>query len=591
MGTGRLLLMLRQPRTDAGSRAPHQRHGKSRVFVLSLWPKAQMKNRVETARTAEKRSALQGGKGSSKILAAVLIGALLLGGACFLLARAADAARIRPARIFQSGMVLQRDKPLPVWGRALPGRKLRLEFAGQLVFARADQEGHWEASLAPLAADSEGRKLSIAYDPPLCALLPAAGRAELDDVLVGDLWLCSGQSNMEFGCGRLTGAEAENAAAAADPFIRIFLIEKAAGIDRRGELESGRWLPAAGATLKSGGWGGFSAVAWFFAQRLRQDIDVPLGLIQSTYGATRISAWLPRGLIEDNPAFAAEKKTLAAIDLKPELRARLASISEKKDIVPTSCYNAMIAPLEPMALKGILWYQGETDMGSGMRYAAWMRAQIAAWRAAFRDMELPFYYVALPPYKYGLEGQLPEFTEAQASCLDVPHTGMAVIIDQGNYDDIHPAHKAAVGERLARIALCRLYGRKGLETEGPQLEKISTVIIADAGYALPRRPQRGLKLEFSHSGGGLSLECGGRMAGSSTEGPLPDFELAGSDGVYRNAFVRLNGGDIVLWSPLVQQPRSVRYAWSNNPHTYIYNTEELPALAFRAETGFSARAR
>ncbi len=543
---------------------------------------------------------------------------VLFAALCLYFFQVEAAARIQPARIFQSGMVLQRGKPVPVWGRALPGQHLALSFAGQHVSVRVDSAGRWEAWLAPLSASAAGAALALEYDPPLPWTHGGRRRLELRDVLVGDLWLCAGQSNMEFGCARLRGEEAaalpgperggtaggagraESGKAPGSVYpaapTRIFLIEKAAGIDPSPDLASGRWQPATAASLKSGGWGGFSAVAYFFAERLHRDINIPIGLIQSAYGATRIADWLPRSIVDSDAHFAAEKKVLAAIDADPVLRVRFAVIKEKKDVLPASCYNAMISPLEPMALKGILWYQGETDMGSGMQYAAWLRALIACWRTHFRDSGLPFYYVALPGYKYGRDGQLPEFTEAQASCRDVPASGMAVIIDRGDYGDIHPPRKADVGIRLALLALHDLYGETSLEAQSPCPGRVRTCSIDDrltgGGSAC-----EGLEVDFSHCADGLIIKGVGaltdasavqdsaagvlsRAAGASGADPRA-FEIAGTDGIFFPASAMTRGTELYLWSSQVPQPCAARYAWSNNPRTYIYNAEGLPAAAFR----------
>lgn len=500
-----------------------------------------------------------------RVLACLVLSSLLL---AFLFFSRGEArrARILPADIFQSGMVLQRDKALPVWGSALPGKRLRVSFAGQERIAAVAPDGSWKVELEPLSMSKEGRELKVAYEPALRAAGWKVQPAVLRNILVGDVWLCAGQSNMELGCDMMAGAEAELAGADFGE-IRIFLIEKAASVYPQKRLGSGLWRPATERNLREGGWGGFSAVAFSFARKVYRETGVPLGLVQSAYGATRLSAWMPAEDIEASPAFAAERGVLAGIEERyraelernPRAANPYAEIREKKDLVPSSCYNSMIAPLVPLALKGILWYQGETDMGSGMRYAAQMRAHIASWRRAFRDGGLPYYYVALPPWNYGSSEQLPEFNEAQASCLDIPGTGMAAIIDLGDFGDIHPKRKVEVGERLARLALHDLYGQAGLETSGPRLREA-------------RVEGSALRLGFDHCAGGLV---------SASPDEVPGFEIAGASGAFRPARARIEGQTIALCSPLVPSPRRLRYAWTTNPKVDLRNREGLPALSFR----------
>jgi sialate O-acetylesterase len=498
------------------------------------------------------------------VLGFILFSSLLL---CLRLSRnEIRRAEILPADIFQSEMVLQRGKALPVWGSACPGKRLRVSFGGQEKVATVAQDGGWKVCLEPLALSGEGRELRIAYEPALRVAGAAIKPVVMRNILVGDVWLCAGQSNMELGCDMMAGADAELAGADFGG-IRIFLVEKSASIYPQKKLLSGLWRPATERNLREGGWGGFSAVAFSFARKVYRETGVPLGLIQAAYGATRLSAWMPGEDIYGSPAFSAERRGLESIAARYEKALKknpravhpYAEIKEKKDIVPTSCYNSMIAPLVPFALKGILWYQGETDMGSGMRYAEQMRAHIASWRRVFRDENLPYYYVALPPWNYGSSEQLPEFDEAQESCLDIPGTGMAAIIDLGDFEDIHPRRKVEVGERLARLALHDLYGQASLETSGPRPRDI-------------RIEGSSLRVGFSHCLGGL-------VSGSPND--VPGFELAGDSGAFGPAMARIEGQTIVLRSPSEPRPTRLRYAWTSNPKVDLRNRAGLPALSFR----------
>jgi sialate O-acetylesterase len=490
-------------------------------------------------------------------------------------AREREAALIVPATIFRSNMVLQRDKALPVWGTALPGKTLCVSFSGQRKYVTVARDGAWKVELEPLALNSEGRNLTIAYDPSLKAAGAAVGPVALRNVLVGDVWLCAGQSNMEFGCDMMTNSDAELAGVDFDK-IRLFLVEKSASIYPQKKLSSEGWRPATERNLRSGGWGGFSAVAFAFARKVYRETGVPLGLIQSAYGSTKISAWMPRADIDESPAFQADRGVLESVEAQyrealkrnPKAANPYAAITEKSDILPSTCFNSMVSPFVPLALKGVLWYQGETDMGSGRHYAEEMRAHIASWRRIFLDESLPYYYVALPPFEYGRSEQLPEFNEAQASCLDIPRTGMATIIDLGDFADIHPRRKVEVGERLARLALHDLYGQTSLETSGPQPGGI-------------QREGGAVRVSFSHCAGGLV---------SKSPEAVPGFELAGSDGVFRPAEARIEGESLVVSSASVPRPLRLRYAWTTNPTVDLYNKAGLPALAFRGKAKPASRA-
>ena len=452
-------------------------------------------------------------------------------------------------RILGDNMVLQRDGPVPVWGRAAPGEEVTVRFAGREEHATADAAGRWQIMFDALPASATPR-----------AMIVSAGNVlRLENILVGEVWLCSGQSNMEYAVGvakKWAPAAAETDPELAQeltttplPTLRLFRVEKEL---KPPEVVSSGWHEAADGARNE-----FSAVGYYFGRRLQRELGVPVGLIQSAWGGSRIEEWTPA------EAYA----KLAAV-----FTGEAAASFEKDPAWIGRNYAAMVQPLAPFALHGVIWYQGESNLiayNDGLRYADKLRTLIDAWRAAWRQPALPFYSVQIAPYLYTgrkdplphSADELPKLWEAQAAALRIPHTGLVPTTDLvDDVSNIHPAHKREVGERLAALALSEACGRPGPGWEGPAFAKLE---ISDAKVVV----------HFNNAGGGLASRDGK---------PLMDFEIAGADGVFMPAGAVIRGDTVVVSSPQVTAPAAVRFGWSETARPNLMNHAGLPAYPFRS---------
>ena len=410
-----------------------------------------------------------------KILSVVLLTAALAGSAF---------AKLRLPAVISSGMVLQRESEAPVWGWAAAGQDVTVEIAGQSKLAKAGDDGKWMLKLDPLAAGG----------PHQMKIAAGGDNVLLENVLVGEVWLCSGQSNMEWSVNASKNPNEEKAAANY-PNVRLFYIAKRPATMPQDDVPS-NWAECSPESV-----GGFSAVGYFFGRHLHKELEgVPIGLIGSAWGGTRIEPWTPlegfakvakvKGIgegiakqlevIADPSKFipTAEKwveqvKAHAAKKKAPPAAPRFPGNFNQG--TPTGLYNGMISPVVPYGLRGAIWYQGESNNGEGMLYHEKMKALIAGWRDVFQKPDLAFHFVQLAPFKYGNgETTLPYIWEAQTATLKVPGTGMAVISDIGNVNDIHPRNKQDVGKRLALWALAKNYGKGELVYSGPIYRSIAS---------------------------------------------------------------------------------------------------------------------
>lgn len=496
-----------------------------------------------------------------------------------LLSSLAAQAAVKLPHVFGDHMVLQRDQPVPVWGWATPGEKVTVEFAGQSKAATADAEGRWRVSLDALAASAEPRKLVVT----------GGGAVTVEDVLVGEVWLCSGQSNMEFTTGG--SHEAKTDVPAADvPQIRHFGVPKLTAASPQQDVNAS-WKVCSPATV-----GGFTAVGYFFALEIHRKLNVPVGLLHSSWGGTRIEPWTTPEGFALAPSLADLRKRVEASDpgadaRKAKLRVLITSteswlekarqslmgsgVVEPLPTFPTelattrgsgdpcALYNAMIAPLVPFGLRGALWYQGESNHGEGRLYTDKTLALVEGWRKIWGQGSFPFYFVQIAPYQYGEEDPnvLPVFWEAQAAVLDaVRNTGMAVIYDVGNTADIHPRNKKDVGLRLARQALAKTYGKADTIWSGPVFKSL--------------KPEGGrLRVTFDHAHGGLKTR----------DGKAPShFEIIGPDTDFVPAEAVIEGDSVVLSSARCPAPSAVRFGWHKVAEPNLANGEGLPAVQFRA---------
>ena len=475
-------------------------------------------------------------------------------------------------------MVLQRDRAVPVWGSAAPGEEVTVRFAGQSVSTVSDEKGFWKTELAPLTCSFEGRVLEISGSDSFVALT---------NVLVGEVWLCSGQSNMQYSMKKLGLPEEVIAAAADYPLIRLFQAGLQTSPEKPQAAVRGEW---AAYTPESAG--DFSATASYFGRALNRELGVPVGLIQSAVGGTMIESWISRAALErirfmqdrllESEAMLARGERESQESYQQRMdewrKARIAAKKarqrdpEKPNLFnpqgphnPSALYNGMIAPLVPYAIRGVIWYQGESNESRPEEYHELLSALIHDWRGRWGQGDFPFLFVQLANFKpvqtEPNEGVLATWAclrEQQERTLNVANTAMAVITDAGGFD-IHPKDKKTVGERLALAARVKAYG-ENLVCSGPLFQSLE---IKD-GEAV---------VHFAQIGGGLTAK--GRK--------LTGFAISGGDGKWHWADARISGNTVVLSAPNVPSPVAVRYNWANNPIGNLYNEEGLPASLFRTD--------
>jgi sialate O-acetylesterase len=464
---------------------------------------------------------------------------------CVLLAAAsasASAAVGLPA-VIGDDMVLQRGQPLPIWGWADKGEDVTVTIAGQTHTTKTGNDGRWKVTLD---------KLELG-EPLQMTVKGSSGSAiTLKNILVGDVWVCSGQSNMAIGVAACKNGK-EEAAAANHPQIRLFLVGEAR-VPRPAADVKGKWGPCTPKAAEHGkpDCGGFSAVAYYFGRQLHKELKVPIGLIDTSVGGTPAEFWTSRKALEANPA------------LRPMAKG------------DASClYNGMVAPLIPFGIRGAIWYQGEANVGAAFMYRTLFPAMIANWRADWGQGDFPFGFVQIAPFGYSVWGintaACAELWEAQRMTLDAsPNTGMAVTVDiadndlihpkNNNFEGIHPKNKQEVGRRLALWALAKVYGRN-LVYSGPIYK--SMTVEGDK-----------IRLQFDQCGGGLISRDGK---------PLSDFTIAGEDKKFVPATATIDGDSIVVHSDKTVKPVAVRYAWREDATPNLSNKDGLPASPFRTD--------
>ena len=477
-----------------------------------------------------------------------------------------QAGDLKLAPVISDHMVLQREKPVAIWGWADPGESVTVSFGGQSKAATADAAGKWELRLDPLSASAESRVLAV------------AGREkrslEVKDVLVGEVWLGSGQSNMEMSVQASNDAEAEKAAANF-PLIRYYG-ESSKPAETPQAEGKGAWQECNPANVRR-----FSAVLYFFGREIHREVGVPVGLINSSAGATQIECWVPAGaqsydaLLKGYAGFD-EAKMAAAYERQLEawkLAAEKAAVEKKElpprpfDIVasrkrkgpPAGLYNGKVFNLVPFTLRGVLWYQGESNAGNPGPYHKLLTQLVTSWRTLWKE-ELPFAWVQLPNFTSPGEGW-PRMREAMLKPLGLPRTGMAVTIDIGDPKNIHPTNKQEVGRRLSLWALGTVYGKDVSAVCGPLPEASS--VAGDT-----------LTVAFKHANGGLKTKDGG---------PVRGFQIAGADRQWKPASASIDGDTVRVSSPEAASPVAVRYAWQDLPECNLYNAAGLPASPFRTD--------
>lgn len=441
---------------------------------------------------------------SRRVLAGVAIGVVGL----WMVSVPAVRAEVKLPKVFGSHMVLQQQRPVIVWGWADPGEEVTVALDQNTAKAKADAQGDWKVTLPALNADGKVR----------CLTVSGTNKIELTDILVGEVWVGSGQSNMEWPVAATIKAQ-EVIAAANHPQIRLFQVPKVQTKEPAKDVQA-EWKVCTPQSVP-----GFSGVLYFFGLKLHQELNVPVGLINSSWGGSPIEAWICTS--------------------KPS----------------GGMHNGMIAPVKPVGIRGAIWYQGESNLGQGLKYFEKMKALIEGWRGIW-GYEFPFYFVQLAPFGSYVATPMGPLWEAQAASLKIPGTGMAVTTDLvDNIKDIHPKNKLDVGNRLALWALAKTYGKAGIVYSGPLYKSMAV-------------EGNKVRLSFAHVGSGLKSRDGK---------PLSDFEIAGADGKFVPAEAAVDGASIVVQSKEVAEPKQVRFGWSNTANPNLINAEGLPASPFQTK--------
>lgn len=463
--------------------------------------------------------------------------------------------------VFSDHAVLQQGVPVPVWGKAAPGAEVTVRFAGQAKVAKTSKAGAWMLHLDALQATSLGSLLEVSEGEKTIGF---------EDVVVGEVWLASGQSNMQFSLGACARRLEEVKKVMNDPTslgVRML---------RVGCRDAER--PQADLDRKSHHWkidspsvrSGQSAAAFFFARRLHEELKVPIGIIESSWGGKPIEGFIPRPEFERFPSLKPILR-LADENKLEELKALEGGVWVRNTAgLPGRIFNSRLAPVAPYAVRGAIWYQAESNAGTAedpRNYRHKMRALIEGWRRAWKQPAMPFYFVQLPGFRDEMHGWT-RVREEQRLSLEIPHTGMAVAIDLRD-TDIHPANKIDVGERLARWPLALHYGKKVVPS-GPLFKS------AEIKGSIVR-------VRFTHLGGGLMIA---RKEGLTPPKETPaielqHFELADQSGHWHPAQAEIASGEVVVHSEAVPKPTAVRYACSGAPrNANLYNRAGLPAAPF-----------
>jgi sialate O-acetylesterase len=479
-------------------------------------------------------------------------------------------ADIKPSALFGDHAVLQSGMSVPVWGTADPGEKVTVTFNGQTRSATTDANGKWMIRLSGLKAGG-----------PFDMTLAGKNSVVAKDILVGEVWLGSGQSNMAFTVSKKRASYAglinEDAeiAAADYPRIRMFTGKNAKTYEPQSTL-AGEWLVCSPETVP-----GFSAVGYLFARDLQKELSVPVGILTLAFGASTAESWIRRDALETDPRLKPmvdQFDTLvkfyrehpdATTDQAPAgpqtINARPGRGGKLRDPVqdqhqPTVLFNGMINPAIPYAIRGAIWYQGESIVGGKAGVALYphvMETLVKDWRKLWGEGDFPFYAVQLPALQNVSNN--PMVREGQAGLLSLKNTAVAVTIDIGDPKDVHPHNKAPLGDRLTRIALANAYGRK-IEFSGPVYQSMKIEGAA-------------IRVKFLHAGGMMAKG-----------GSLKWFQVAGADQKFVDAEARIEGDAVVVGSAQVTAPVAVRYAWDNYPDTAnLYNSADLPAAPFRTD--------
>lgn len=490
-------------------------------------------------------------------------------------------ADVKLPRIFGDNMVLQRDMPVPIWGWANANEEVVLTLINEdtnnvieTKKVKADEKGNWRTALK---AQPTGDTYSLR--------IAGENTLEFKNILFGEVWVCSGQSNMGWTVNASDNSR-EEIAAADYPNIRLFHIPLQSSGLPSVDVNT-EWRPTSPDTVRH-----FSAVAYNFGKHVHKELGVPIGLIDTSWGGTRVEAWTAPVGFDSVPALSSISEEIRDIDknyrmgLPEKIKEIEDWIAETREALesgetifelpgnphpltphnrPTAIYNNMIYPIVPFAIRGAIWYQGESNMGDGMMYFEKKKALINGWRQLWEQGDFPFYFVQLAPwggYDRNNPSVLPEFWEAQTATMSVPNTGMVVTTDIGNVNNIHPGNKKDVGIRLAFWALAKTYGDDDLVYSGPL-------------YKSMKVEGSSIRLSFDHVGSGLAAR---------NDEELSWFQIAGEDQEFVDAVAVIDSNTVVVSSDAVSSPIAVRFGWDKTAEPNLMNKEGLPASPFRTDS-------
>jgi sialate O-acetylesterase len=475
-------------------------------------------------------------------------------------------ADVRPHALCSEGMVLQQKADVHIWGKADPGEEVTVTFRDQKATCTADNKGNWMVTLKSGAAGGP-RPMTIA----------GKNTIGYKNVLVGEVWVCSGQSNMEWSVNGCDKSDKDYAHSTDhNPMLRWFHTRKSP-MTRPQTETAGTWLEADPKNV-----GGWTAVGYFFGRDLQERLKVPVGLIQSDWGGTRAEAWTSPEALASHPRYKSEIEKFLKATENPGKKG-------PNPNAPSALYNGMISPLLNYRIKGAIWYQGESNAGAAHAYRELFPLMIQDWRKRWNQGDFPFYFVQLAPFlpipKAPGESAWAELREAQQMTLKLPNTGMAVVVDYGSEYDIHPTPKRPVGERLALIARARDYG-ESVVYSGPKLqskEVNGNKVILNFGRGTQLTAKELVRtLERANYKSG-DVHGAWRVKEGSTGAKLIGFTICGTDRKFHPAEARIEGNTVIVTSDQVPEPREVRYGWADHPLCNLFNAEGLPASPFRTD--------
>ena len=450
---------------------------------------------------------------------------------CFIMAPFFAFADIALPAIFSDNMVLQRNTAVKIWGWSEPLEKIAVKASWQEPEVKTEVKNNAEWDIRLQTPDAGG--------PYEITITGYSEKIVLKNVFIGEVWICSGQSNMEWSAKSGITNGAEEIPQADFPKIKLFNVEKRSAQCTQNNIV-GEWQTCTPESMET-----FSAVGYFFAKHLHQNLNIPIGIINSSWGATPAEAWMDAEIFKNDLGLLEASKLIPHKPWCP--------------VEPGSVYNSMIAPITNYKIAGVIWYQGETNTDNAAYYESIFSNLIKSWRKE-RDSDFPFYYVQIAPYKYEKKEVGVEVREAQRKCLVLLNTGMVVVCDIGNIDDIHPRNKKDVGIRLANWALAKTYNFNNIVYSGPLYKRM----VVSGNKA---------RIYFDYAHAGLMVK------GDS----LSHFEIAGTDNIFYKADAFIEDSTVMVSSSKVENPKRVRFAWSNTAEPNLFNREGLPTSCFISE--------